>query len=501
MPAEPTENAPHHRRLDAQFVGGLAWTAGAKWVTQSATWLSVLIAARLLARSDFGTVEMASVVGAVTNVLAEFGIGTAVLQMRELDRRTLAQLNTVSLIFSTAAFAASAAIAPLVAAFFQLPQLKLLVIVNSLGFFITAVQAVPQGLLQRDMDYRRLSLAEAVQAIVQAVVLVGGAFAGMGYWSLLAAPLAGKGTAAALTAFWKPVHYALPRWKEVSVPMRFGLEVAASRVAWTAYSLADTVIVGRMLGASALGTYRLAIDLASAPAEKIGMLIMRVTGPLFARVQQDLALVRRYFLFISDALALTIFPLVFGLAVVAPEAVTVVLGPKWAAAIVPLQWLAAFMALRTLNTLVTQVLTSLRFTTFLMWVSLFTFTVMPVSFFVAARWGTGAVAAAWLVMSPLTILPPAVKLFRSIRCGLREYLVMLTPATAASAAMLCAVLGLRRVLPAGWPTVWILTVEVAAGGAAYAGILLGFYRPLVLRYARFLLRLRKDRGGPIMTEV
>jgi PST family polysaccharide transporter len=323
----------------------------------------------------------------------------------------------------------------------------------------------------------------------------------MGYWSLLAAPMAGKGTAAALTAFWKPVPYALPRWEEVRVPMRFGLEVAASRVAWAAYSLADSVIVGRMLGPSALGTYRLAIDLASAPAEKIGLLIMRVTGPLFARVQQDLGLVRRYFLFISDALALTIFPLVFGLAAVAPEAVTVILGPKWAAAIVPLQWLAAFMALRSLNALVTQVLTSLRFTTFLMWISLFTFTVMPASFIVAAHWGTSAVAAAWIVMSPLTILPPAVKLFRALRCGFREYLAVLTPALAAAAAMLCAVFGLRWVLPAGWPPVWTLTVKVAAGGAAYAGILLGFYRPLVLRYARFLLRLRKDRDAPIMTEV
>ena len=78
---------------------------------------------------------------------------------------------------------------------------------------------------------------------------------------------------------------------------------------------------------------------------------------------------------------------------------------------------------------------------------------------------------------------------------------MLTPALAATAAMLCAVFGLRWVLPAGWPPVWTLAVEVAAGGAAYAGILLGFYRPLVLRYARFLLRLRKDRDAPIMTEV
>jgi teichuronic acid exporter len=496
------ETTPDHRHLDAAFVGGLAWTAGAKGVTQFVTWLALLIAARLLSPSDFGTVEMAGFVATLTNVLAEFGIGTAVLQMRELDRRVLGQLNTISLVFSTIAFGCSVAVAPYIAAFFRSPQLRLLVIANSLGFFITAIQAVPQGLLQRDMDYRRLSLAEAVQAIIQAVVTVAGALAGIGYWSLLAGPFAGRGASAVLTLFWKPVPFALPHWKEVFAPMRFGVEIALSRVAATAYSQADGVIVGRMLGQTALGTYRMAISLASAPAEKIGQLIMRVTGPLFSRVQKDPALVRRYFLFITDALALSVFPLVFGLAVVAPEVVTVILGPKWEQAIVPLQWLAAFMTLRTLNALMNQVLISLRFTTFSLWISILTFMVMPASFFVAAHWGTGAVAAAWIVMAPVTMIPPAVKLFRAIQCSVRDYLAILAPAMVGSATMLCVVLGLRRwVVPASWPPVWSLTVEVAAGGAAYAGILLGFYRPLVLRYIQFLLRLRKDRAEAIVIEI
>jgi teichuronic acid exporter len=496
-----TEETPHHRRLDAQFIGGLAWTAGAKWVTQFVTWLSVVIAARLLTPTDFGDVEMAGFFIGITNILAEFGIGTAALQIRDLDRRALAQLNTVALVFSTLAFAFCAAISPLGAAFFHAPKLRLLIVISGFTFFVTGFQAVPSGLIQRDMDYRRLSLAEAVQALVQAVVLVCGAVSGLGYWSLVGAPIAGKGAATMLMVFWKPVFYAVPRWKEIGVPVRFGMEVAMSRLAGAAYAQSDGIIVARMLGPAAVGTYRMAIDLASAPAEKIGMLIMRVTGPLFARVQADRALVRRYFLFISDGLALTIFPLVFGLAMVAPEAVTVIFGAKWRPAIVPVQWLALYAALRTMNTLMTQVLTSLRQTRFLMWLSLYTFALMPASFFVASRWGTGAVASAWLILSPLTILPPAVKLFRSIQCSLREYLAILAPALAGSAAMLCAVFLLRRILPAGWRPVWILAMEVAAGGVAYAGILLIFYRPLVVRYVQFFLRLRQDRGEAILTEI
>jgi PST family polysaccharide transporter len=331
------------------------------------------------------------------------------------------------------------------------------------------------------MDYRRLSFAESISVTAQAVVTIACVFAGFGYWSLVAGPFAGKATGAALTAYWKPVGFAVPRWKEIRVHMRFGMEVALSRIASTAYSQSDGLIIGRMLGDSALGAYQMAMTVAQAPAEKIGMLIMRVAGPLFAKIQEDRTLVRRYFLFITDALALSIFPLVFGMAVVAPEMVDAVLGSKWQAAILPLQWLAIFTAMRTMNGLMTQVLTSLRFTTYSLWISILSFVVMPVSFFFAAHWGAGAVAAAWTLTAPLLMLPPALKLFREINCTIWDYLRILAPALVGSAVLVAGVLVLKKtVLPAAWLPIWRLAIEVSLGGLLYAGILFGFYRPLVM---------------------
>ena len=84
----------------------------------------------------------------------------------------------------------------------------------------------------------------------------------------------------------------------------------------------------------------MALTLASAPAEKISTLIMQAAGPLFAKIQNDPALVRRYFVIILEGIGLAAFPLMLGLAMVAPEAVQAVLGPKWIAAAAPLAWLA-----------------------------------------------------------------------------------------------------------------------------------------------------------------
>src|SRR5581483_3169614 len=89
------------QQIDHKIVGGVAWAASAKWLRQVflSTW--VIVAARILDPADFGIVELSSISFVLTNLLAEFGVGTAVLQMRELDRRVLGQLHSFSVIAST----------------------------------------------------------------------------------------------------------------------------------------------------------------------------------------------------------------------------------------------------------------------------------------------------------------------------------------------------------------------------------------------------------------
>lgn len=485
----PDKLGNEHRQLDRALVGGFAWTAGAKWISQAISWPSVLITARLLTPSDYGLVEMAGFYFIVTNVMAEFGIGMAVLQMRELDRGKTAQLNTLAALSGVVAFVLSVALAPLIAWFFHAPALRVLVIVSSLSFILTSLEAIPLGLLQRDMDYRRLSVTESVQAILMAVVSVGCAYGGLGYWSLIAGNLVGRAGNIALAVYWKPVGYAWPRFREIVAPLRFGMETAVQRVVWSINALSDSMVIGRTMGQVPVGAFRLASNLANTPAEKVGALIMRITGPLFSRVQNDPALMRRYFLIFSETLAMSIFPLLIGLAIVAPEAVNLLLKSKWDSAIAPLRWLAIFIPIRTLGYLVSQLLNTLRFTRFAMVMSLVTFAVMPIAFVIASKWGVGAVAACWLIMTPIHTIPLFVKVFRAIHCGVVEYLNALLPAVVGSGLMLVAILGLRtRVQPHGWTG---LAIEVSVGGIVYGAALWVLYRDRVMRFFRFFAGLRK----------
>jgi O-antigen/teichoic acid export membrane protein len=492
----PPDKLEDQRKLDQKFAGGLAWTVGAKWATQLLTWASVLAVARLVSTDDYGVGEIGGIFFGITNVLAEFGIGTAVLHMPELDRRALGQLHAFSILLCTGVFALSVGAAPLLAWFFRSNHIVFFMVVNT-GFLVTGIQAVPMGLLQRDMDYRRLALLEAIGVLVTACVTVIAAWYGWGFWALLAGPATGKICGAAILCYWKRVPFSWPHWANIQKPVEMGRQVAIGRMSAAIYYFADVIVLGRVLGASSLGPYRMAMNLASAPAEKVSSLIMRTASPLFANVMDELPLVRRYYLIIVELLSMVVMPLMLGLVFVASDAVRVILGPKWAEATKPLQFLAIFMIVRVLGVLAEQVLVSQRLTRFTMRMSILGLVVMPAAFFVAARWyGATGVAAAWVALSPLTILPLLLIVLRKIHLTYREYAIALLPPALGSAAMYGALFFLARWVPASWPIQFSLAAKVLAGGAIYLGFITLFFRGRVLRYANFISSLRKAKQTP-----
>ena len=476
-----------HRKLDTLFAGGLAWAAGAKGFTQLFTWLSVLIAARLLTPADYGLVGMAGFFYVLTNVMAEFGVGTVVLQMQELSDDVLSQLHSFSCLMCAGIFVLAELVSPLIASFFHSDQLVKVLLVNNLTFLITGFQAVPLGLLQKEMDYRRISLVEVAMVMVQSLVVVASALGGLGYWSLVAGAIAGK-SAAAITAYaWKPVSYRTPHWKDIRGPLRLGHQSAIGSFAWVFYTLSDGVIVGRILGDSMLGMYQMAMNFASLPAEKISTMLMRAARPLFAKLQSDIPMVRRYFLILLEALAMSVLPLMLGLALVAPEAVVVVLGSKWAPAATPMTWLALFVSIRTMSTLCDQVLVCLRQSSFTMKLALLNLLVMPVAFIISAKLGgISAVAASWLVLAPVTVLPITIRLMRTIHIGYREMFLAVWPAVAGSIAMTLSVMGARWWLAESLSGPLRLVVLIAVGAIGYLAVLAGPFREKIKRYFRFV---------------
>ena len=105
--ATSTRTAVEERALDRSLLRGVVWTAAAKWASQALSWVSWLIVARLLTPADYGLVGMAAIYLGLITVLSEFGLGTAVLAVRELSVEQLNQLNGLAVLLGLASLLAS----------------------------------------------------------------------------------------------------------------------------------------------------------------------------------------------------------------------------------------------------------------------------------------------------------------------------------------------------------------------------------------------------------
>ncbi len=478
------------RSLDHSLVQGIAWTGSMKWVSQILTWVGSLFVARLLTPQDYGLVGMAAVYMGFVSLLNEFGLGTVIVTQRDLTNEQVKQLNTFSIFLGLTFFAVSCLASLPLAVFFKTSQLRWVLAAMSTAFVITAFRTVPYAILQRDLQFKTLALIEAIQSLIQAFSMVVFALVGLRYWTLVLGGLVG--TVASTVLVWTRSRqpFAWPQAHSLKRALNFSADVLIARISWYFSSNADFLVAGRVLGKAALGAYTFGWTIANIPLERISTLITRLTPSVFSAVQSELASLRRYLLTLTEGLALITFPISFGVAIVAEELVLVVLGEKWRGVVLPLRLLSAYAGFRSIFILIPQLLVNTGHVKFWKWNCVATTILLPISFYVGSHWGTGGIAAAWIVIHPFVVLPYYWKAFRTIKLSPLEYFKSVLPALWGSLCMGCVVLALKILVAPAWALPFRLGVEILGGVATYLSVLLIYHRPRLTAFHEYLVDLR-----------
>lgn len=479
--------------LDRSLAKGIAWTSLVTWLSQILSWGSTLVVVHYLLPSDYGLVGMALLYLGFAQMASDLGVGAAVVQFQKLDDDQLRQFNSVAIIAGVALVLLSVVVATPIGDFFHESRLPVIIMVMSSNFVISAFKVVPQGLMQRQLQFRKLALFEGTKSILAAMANLAMAMSGFGYWTLAVGPLVGATVYAVLVVMQQPVGFRVPRMATIREPFRFSSHILVSRFAWYGFSNADFAVISKALGSTALGAYTIGWTLSGTAVEKITALVGRVTPAFFSAVQNDMAALRRYLLIVTEGLALVTFPVCIGLALIAKDLVLLVMGERWTPAIVPMQILAIVATYRSIHPLIAQVLMALRQSRRTMNNTLITVLTLPVGFYFASRWGITGVAVVWLVLYPMLVIPLSVRTFRIIGLPIRAYLGSLWAATSSCAVMAAAVALVGSAFSGG-PSYVSLISKVLIGGVAYASSLLLLHRTRILVLRDLLRMLRTGTG-------
>jgi PST family polysaccharide transporter len=222
------------------------------------------------------------------------------------------------------------AMGPLLAWSFESPELKLIVAVMGLGFVMSSFGRVSTGLLERELRFDLLAKISIFTHVLAGGAAIGTALAGAGYWALVVQGL--------ITVFLRSLLHLvaagwLPRFEFQTAVVR---RILSHSSGLTYFKLVnywarnfDALLVGRVLGSSALGYYDRAYRLMIYPIKLINGALNLVLHPLLSRVQDDVPRMRRFYLKIVRVVAYLCMPLMAFLAMMAPEVVRVVWGEQW----------------------------------------------------------------------------------------------------------------------------------------------------------------------------
>ena len=481
------------RALDRSLIIGVAWTAAVKWLTQILSWASTLLVARLLTPDDYGLFGMAMVYAGFVAPIYDLGLSAAIVQRHGVgeDPDAIARLGGLSVLYGAGFSLLSIALAPLLARFFGEPQVAWIVVMLSLGFFVTSFQMLPRALLSRDLAFRRLAMLDGVAAISLTATTLALALAGYRYRALVYGSIASSVLTTVVALAWHRHRVAWPRdLASLRPAVAFGWQVSASRIAWYVYTNADFAVVGRVLGKTALGAYTFGWTIATIPVDRVSQLVSRIMPSVLAAVRDDRDALRRYFLAISEGLAVVVLPLSVGLALTADHLVLVALGERWRAAIVPLALLAVYAGFRSLATLLSPTLVATGHARSNMRFSVIAAVVLPPMFWIGTRWGTAGVAIAWIIGFPLVSIPMYRRTFAALGTTTGAYLRALWPGASGTAAMAAALLA-TRAADAALPRGARFAIEVAVGATVYLAVAWLLHRARLRAFLALVRDLRR----------
>lgn len=335
--------------LSDRASSGLLWTFFGTGGQSILNLLIVVVLARLLNPSDFGVVSAALVVIGFAQIFTLLGIGPAIVQMPDLSAHHVRVGFTTSVALGCAIGLAVFHAGPLIASFFRMPQLDDVVKVLAFTFPVAGAATVSQALLQRSLSFRGLAVISFTSFVLgYGLVSIVLALLGWGVWALVFGHLGQTLVHAALVIALRSDAAGIAFTKAAAMRLLvFGTGHSLARLANYTATQADNIVVGRGLGAEALGVYGRAYQFLMLPTNLIGAVLDRVLFPTMASIQDDIGRLSRAYLRAVGGVTLITMPTSAVVWVIAPELVQFVLGPQWADVTDPLRVLIVFLVFRT----------------------------------------------------------------------------------------------------------------------------------------------------------
>jgi PST family polysaccharide transporter len=295
---------------------------------------ALVVLARLLPPSAFGLLAMVAAIGAVLDLVKEFGLSAATIQRQDITHAQVSTLFWINAGVGSFLGVSLFLAAPLLAHFYGQPELTAVARWMALAFVASGLTVQHWALLRRQMRFLAIAGMETVADLAGFAVAIALAVAGKGYWALVVQRLVSPlflMVASWLICRWRPARPV--RGTPVRELLGFGASVTGSGLAVAFSRSIDQILIGWLWGPAVLGLYERTTRLLLMPVNSINAPVYAAAMPALSRLNDDPARYRIVFGQVMQKLALLTMPAFALAAVTADWVVKILFGPSWLPAI------------------------------------------------------------------------------------------------------------------------------------------------------------------------
>lgn len=327
-----------------KIVHGSMWSGLEVLSTTILQFVRSIIFARLLMPEDFGILSLANVFTEFVLIFANFGFTASIIYQDTLDKEDLSTNWWGNVFVDT-----TAASICLLVAFFSFKYTKDIVtshiiVLLSIQFIIVSFGSVNMALMRRAFKFKELTLSKLSSAFTSFFMsLIFIKVFDLGIYGLVLGMICGNIVLTLLYFYnlpWFPsLHFSFDKIRK---HLRYGSWFLGVSISSYVNQNMDKAIIGTYLNTTQLGYYEYANNIPLLVANKISILINGVLFPAFSSLQNNYQELRALLKKIYRYNAFIIFPILVGIAVVAPDFVTTAYGEKWQPIIGPLRMFCLF---------------------------------------------------------------------------------------------------------------------------------------------------------------
>ncbi|MEW6536572.1 MAG: MOP flippase family protein [Candidatus Auribacterota bacterium] len=336
--------------LRQKAISGVKWNSVQMAASQVLSFCTTMVLARILSPSDFGLLGMIMIVINFGFNFSSLGMSNAIVQRKDVPEEHLSTFFWLNNIIGLIIFLIIQVIRYPVAWYFQEPLIAHYLVYSACIFLLIPSTQLFHTLLIKEMKFKPLAIIDISITVIYSVSAISLALLNCGVLSIVFGQIICNVFYVAFCFIyfrktWLPKFYF--QFSEVKSYLRFGAFQMGDRIIGYLSANVDNLIIGRFLGAEALGFYALAYNLITIPLTKINPIILNVAFPMFSKIQDDQEKVRYGYCQMTRFIAFITFPILTGLAVVSPLFIPIAYGDQWSTAIPILQILCMVGLLRT----------------------------------------------------------------------------------------------------------------------------------------------------------